>query len=130
MKDRTQELSHAEQVLAGRSSEFAALQTQAKELEELREMKEVQKPDRHLNRYLDFDRWYCVVLEDVSSCLTIFYSTHWYVKPYMTILQGELDKDLDCCVDVTNAGHCQKESANSRYSEEASRSDHRAAGFI
>lgn len=42
LQERTQELSLAEQSLAGRSGEFEALQANVKELEELREMKEVQ----------------------------------------------------------------------------------------
>lgn len=41
LQERTQELSLAEQTLAARSSEFETLQTNIKELEELREMKEV-----------------------------------------------------------------------------------------
>jgi chromosome segregation ATPase len=41
LQERTQELSLAEQALAARSSEFEALQANMKELEELREMKEV-----------------------------------------------------------------------------------------
>lgn len=41
LQDRTQELSATETTLAARSTEFDSLQTNIKELEELREMKEV-----------------------------------------------------------------------------------------
>ncbi len=41
LQERTQELSLAEQALAARRSEFETLQANMKELEELREMKEV-----------------------------------------------------------------------------------------
>lgn len=41
MQERTQELSRAEQALASRSGEFETVAANVKELEELREMKEV-----------------------------------------------------------------------------------------
>jgi hypothetical protein len=48
LQERTQELGLTEQTLAARSSEFESLQANNKELEELREMKEVRSENRGL----------------------------------------------------------------------------------
>lgn len=49
LQERTQELGLTEQTLAARSSEFESLQANNKELEELREMKEVRRQNRWSN---------------------------------------------------------------------------------
>lgn len=48
LQERTQELGLTEQTLAARSSEFESLQANNKELEELREMKEVRSQNKGL----------------------------------------------------------------------------------
>lgn len=62
LQERTQELGLTEQTLAARSSEFESLQANNKELEELREMKEVSSQKKGLK----------IVRSDIRSLISVW----------------------------------------------------------